>query len=189
MFTQYSLQSMLKEQAERKLTRFQIGFLIYFLLMGPGMLLLALGLSLFSDSKTSLFWLWGTIHSGIFIWLIDDNKNDKICASLLLQAMENGGKDLVWVYTEKIYRDEHNFERIEIHYFFLNKKHGTITSLLSDFEQYQQIFANLFPDISIGYSTALEKHYKNNPASLKSNPQRIGCIKKTISHSGIFNGW
>ena len=189
MVTLQSLQAILEQQKESKLTNFQIGFLIYFLLMGPGMLLLALCLLSFSDTPSTLFWIWGILHSGILTWLVLDVRNDKFCAALLLDAIKIDGKELVWVYTEKVYRDEYTLERIEIHFLFRNKKHGTIPSRQAEFEQYQQLFANTFPTICIGYSEEIEKAFKKDPAALKNNPLRSGIIKKSISHSDIFNGW
>lgn len=187
MFTQHSLQVLLKQQIEGKLTTFQIGFLIYFLLLGPGLLLVAITLLTISNTNTAFFWLLGIIHSGILTWTVLDFSNDKTCAQLLLDEIEHKKKFLVWAYTEKIYRDEYTLTRIEIHFLFLNKKHGTISSTQSDFDQFQQVFTDTFPYISIGYSDDLARRYKQNPESLLNNPQRYGMDKITKTSSPFIS--
>jgi hypothetical protein len=189
MYNFQSLKAIFEHQFNGKLTAFQIGFLAYFLLMGPGMLFLALVILISSGTSPTLFWILGLIHSGLSIWLIRDIRNDKICAQLMLDALENGGKELAWVYVEKILRDKYTLQRIEIHFLFLNKNHGTISSQQSEFEQFQEVFANTFAHISIGFSEELYRQYKKNPAALKQNPQRHGTIKITVSDEAAFNGW
>ena len=122
MFTQYSLQTILKQHIERKLNTFQIGFLIYFLLMGPGLLLVVITLLTISNTNTTFFWLLGIIHSGILTWTVLDFRNDKICAQLLLDEIEYKKKQLVWAYTEKIYNDGYTLNRIENSLFLLQQK-------------------------------------------------------------------
>lgn len=182
--------SLFEQQRDRRLSRWQIAFLSYYGLMGPGALILST-LFLFISGKDApaLLWVWGVIHSGLLFWFLYDARNDQICAGMMLQALSDGGRQLAWVYRCDTLTAQGALQGIAFHFRFTNKRHGSLSTTDEMVSGLLAYFAQNYPQISTGYSAELEKDFLRSPQSCKENPQRSHAVKVESVDYSQSNGW
>ncbi len=189
MLSLQEIRSIFEHQRDHKPTTFQSFFIAYYLVMGPGLILLALGFLIFKANSISLLWVLGVIHCGLSFWFLKDLRNDKVCAKLMLEALDHQGIRLVWIYREHTMTMQGTFQAVTLHFCFENKRHGSISGTYDRITELMSFFNARYPYISSGYSDALGKQFRKSPAALAEHPQRLGEIKIVKVDNSQANGW
>ena len=161
----------------------------YYLAMGPGLILLALILLFVKDISLSLLWVLGVIHCGLSFYFLNDLHNDKVCARLMLDALDHQGAGLVWIYREHTMTMQGTYQAITFHFYFENKHHGSISGTFDRITNLMNFFTTNYRHLSVGYTDALKKQFRRSPAALIAHPQRLGEIKIVTVDNSQANGW
>lgn len=124
------------------------------------------------------FWIWllGIIHLGLWIWTISSWNNSKICAQMMMDAMEDGGRQLAWVYRVNQVTPRGYYQSTDFHFCFTNKRRDSISLNESDLDAMLMFFGNLSLQISTGFSKELAKRYGCSPKDLKDHPERTNAV-------------
>lgn len=138
-----------------------------------------------------VFWHWAlaAVHLGLGIWTVLDDQNSRICARMMLDSLENGGRDLAWVYRKNQVLPKGGFQSTLFTFWFTNRRHDSISLDERDVDDMLHFFKYLSSQISIGYSKDLQKIYRKSPILLKTNPQRINGVEVIEVDPSQANGW
>lgn len=189
MLTRQIVQSIFEQQRDRPLSTFQKWFVGCYLMVGVGGCVFALVTWLAYRKEPYFFLFVGLAYFGLWLWFMWDIANDRICAQMMLDALQDGGKQLAWVYREDELTLGGGCQAIRFHFYFTNKRHGTLAGterMASDLLAY---FTLNFPQISSGYTPELGKRFRRSPQDLKTNPIRsYGVLVTTVDNSSA-NGW
>ena len=182
-----TMRALFATQANKKPTRWQKGFIAVYLTVG----VIGLAIVLISWLKTrelvGLFLFVGLAYFLLGLWFIHTVHNERACARLMLQALDDGGSSLAWVYIE---RTSGQRETTSLHYRFTNRKHGELFANDQTIRELFHFFTRFTTQLSTGYTPMLEKQFRRAPLSLKTNPVRGSEIKYTeIPADNPSNGW
>lgn len=182
-----SVRTIFKTQAEKPPTRWQKGFItIYLGVALTGIIAEAIYFIRYSSLAPLFLWV-GIPYLLLGLWFIRDLTNERDCARLMLSDLDNGGKDLAWVYIE---RTTGAYESTALHYRFTNRRHGSLITNDQTASNLLAFFARSFSQLSTGYTPELEKLFRRSPVSLKTNPVRNSAQKHTVIQSdNASNGW
>lgn len=147
--------------------------------------------SLFFSESGFVFWLWAlaAAHLGLGVWTILDERNSQICARLMLDALDNDGADLAWVYRVYQVLPNGGYQAVQFAFWFTNRRHDSISLDENEVEEMLNFFKNLSPSISMGYSKELHKRYRQSPGGLKTQPQRVHSALVIEVDPAQSNGW
>ena len=185
--TTETVRALFVTQANKKPTRWQRGFIAVYLAVG----VIGLAIVLISWLKThelaGLFLFVGAAYLLLGLWFVYTVHNERACARLMLQALDDGGSSLAWVYIE---RTSGQRESTSLHYCFTSHKHGELFADDQTVHELFHFFTRFTAQLSTGYTPELQKQFRRVPNSLKTNPVRGSQIKYTeIPADNPSNGW
>ncbi len=162
----------------------------YYFIMGA-LFLFSGFYSLFLARGGVMFWLWAlaALHLGLGIWTIRDDRNSRICARMMLEALDNGGLDLAWVYRVNQVLPHGEYQAVQFAFWFTNRRHDSVSLYEQEVEGMLDFFKSLSPFISTGYSKELKKCYQDSPGGLKAHPQRINSVLVVEVDPAQASGW
>jgi hypothetical protein len=154
-----------------------------------GSVALDIGFLVLVHSAQSSFVIYRSRYLGLWFWFRRDIANDRVCARMMLEAFEDGGKQLAWVYRENELTLQGSCQAIRFHFLFTNNRHGTLAGKEKLIAELLDYFALNFPQVSNGYTPELEKRFKRSPEDLKINPVRSQAVLVQTVDNSQANGW
>jgi hypothetical protein len=189
MLNRQIVQSIFEQQRDRPLSTFEKWFKGCYLVVGLGGTGFALA-NWLSEGEPNCFFLFvGCAYLGLWFWFRWDIANDRVCAQMMLDALQDGGNHLAWVYRENELTLNGSCQAIRFHFLFTNRRHGTLGGKEKIIAELLDYFALNFPQVSNGYTPEQEERFKRSPEDLKINPVRNQAILVHTVDNSQSNGW
>ncbi len=169
------IRAIFENRRNMKLTGIGLAFSLYYGIMGFGLSAASIVL-LIQENFNIWILLLGVIHLGLWIWTTSSWNDSRICAQMMLDAMDDGGKQLAWIYRVNQVTPRGYYQSTDFHFCFTNKKRDSISLNEADLDTMLKFFGNLSLQISIGFSKELEKRYARSPKDLKDQPERTNAV-------------
>jgi len=186
MQTFSSIQILFKKQRDRKPARGQKVFIAVYLLIGMAGIAAAIAVWVSQRSFPFFFLFVGLPYTALGSYFIMDLLNERVCAQKMLQALERGGDSLAWVFIEN---ESGQRESCLLHYFFTDRRHGTLYGTPFLIREVFDFFSFSYPMLSTGYSSEHEVRFRHDPRTLKSRPLRLQVEKESHIEDNPSNGW